>query len=64
GLRWLAIMLAPIMPVKTREMWQQLGLQTGIEDDWATSLTWGRLAANTQTTVGDALFPRLETLSE
>ena len=60
GLRWLAIMLAPFMPGKTREMWHQLGLQTGIDENWATSLNWGGLGAGTQTQLGDALFPRLD----
>ena len=60
GLRWLAIMLAPFMPAKAHEMWQQLGLETGIDDAWESSLVWGGLAATTQTAVGDALFPRLE----
>jgi len=60
GLRWLAILLAPFMPEKAREMWRQLGLQTGIDDSWEISLVWGGLAAGTQTSVGDALFPRFE----
>ena len=61
GLRWLAVMLAPFMPRKAQEMWRQLGLQTGITDNWTDTLQWGGLAANTQTAPGDALFPRLET---
>ncbi|GAC1658293.1 MAG: methionine--tRNA ligase [Vulcanimicrobiaceae bacterium] len=64
GLRWLAIMLAPIMPEKAGEMWRQLGLENGIDAPWKTSLVWGGLAAGTQTSVGDPLFPRLESPSE
>ena len=60
GLRWLAIMLAPFMPEKSREMWHQLGLESGIDAAWESTLVWGGLAANTQTSVGDPLFPRLE----
>lgn len=60
GLRWLAILLAPFMPEKAREMWRQLGLETGIDDAWESSLVWGGLAAGTQTSVGDVLFARLE----
>lgn len=60
GLRWLAILLAPFMPEKAREMWHQLGLEKGIDDAWQSTLLWGGLAAGTQTTVGNALFPRLE----
>jgi methionyl-tRNA synthetase len=61
GLRWLAILLAPFMPEKAREMWHQLGLETGIDDAWESTLVWGGLAAGTQTVVGNTLFPRLET---
>ena len=61
GLRWLAILLAPFMPEKAREMWRQLGLETGIDDPWESTLVWGGLAAGTQTSVGEVLFARLET---
>ena len=60
GLRWLAILLAPFMPEKAREMWHQLGLEAGIDDAWESTLVWGGLAAGTQTAVGDVLFARLE----
>lgn len=60
GLRFLAILLAPFMPAKTRELWHQLGLDAGIDAPWSESLVWGGLAAGTQTATGDALFPRLE----
>ena len=60
GLRWLAVLLAPVMPEKARIIWHQLGLEAGIDDEWTQSLQWGGLAAGTQTKVGEALFPRLE----
>lgn len=60
GLRFLAILLAPFMPAKTRELWHQLGLDAGIDAPWSESLVWGGLAAGTQTATGEALFPRLE----
>ena len=59
GLRWLAMLLHPVMPERTAALWAQLGLTTGIDADW-TTLRWGGLAAGTQTHVGDALFPRIE----
>ena len=60
GLRWLAVMLAPFLPERTAIMWRQLGLESGLHDDWRETLVWGGLAADTQTSLGDALFPRLE----
>ena len=60
GLRWLAILLAPFMPERAREMWAQLGVREPIDADWATALRWGGLAAGTQTAPGEALFPRQE----
>ena len=59
GLRWLAILLHPVMPERTAEMWRQLGIDAPIGADWST-LTWGGLPAGTRTHVGEALFPRIE----
>jgi len=60
GLRWLAILLAPFMPERARQMWRQLGVRAPIDADWETALRWGGLAAGTQTVPGEALFPRQE----
>ena len=60
GLRWLSLLLFPFMPAKATEMWRQLGLAGTPELQWDEELVWGRLAANTQTNPGDALFPRIE----
>jgi methionyl-tRNA synthetase len=61
GLRWLSLLLFPFMPSKATEMWQQLGLAGTPELPWDDELVWGRLAENTLTNPGAALFPRLET---
>lgn len=64
GLRFVAILVAPFMPAKAAQIWQQLG-QAGSPDVlWQDALRWGSLAANTQTAPGDALFPRLEVPAE
>ena len=60
GLRWLSMLLHPVMPERTEEMWRQLGVTSPIDDDWARALVWGGLAPGTQTRPGDALFPRIE----
>jgi methionyl-tRNA synthetase len=60
GLRWLAILLAPFMPQRARAIWQQLGMNTAIDEAWDDTLVWGGLASGTQTLPGEALFPRIE----
>ncbi len=60
GLRWLAMLLHPVMPERTAEIWRQLGIQGPMGADWSEALVWGKLEPGTQTTVGDALFPRIE----
>jgi methionyl-tRNA synthetase len=62
GLRWLAILLHPVMPERMSEMWQQIGAPGRIDEDWSSSLqAWGGLPALTQTVPGASLFPKLET---
>jgi methionyl-tRNA synthetase len=64
GLRWLAILLHPVMPERMEAMWSQLGVAGRIDEDWASSLrVWGGLAPRTRTAPGGALFPRLEVAS-
>jgi len=60
GLRWLAILLFPFMPERAAQMWRQLGSPEAIDANWDAALTWGGLAAGTQTNPGEALFPRQE----
>jgi methionyl-tRNA synthetase len=60
GLRWLAMLLHPVMPERMSEMWRQLGEPGVITANWSDALVWGRLAAGTQTHPGEPLFPRIE----
>ena len=60
GLRWLAMLLSPFMPVRAARMWEQLGMTQSIEADWDAALVWGGIAHGTQTAPGEALFPRIE----
>jgi methionyl-tRNA synthetase len=64
GLRWIAMLLAPFMPQRAREIWQQLGIRTPIDEPWDAALVWGGIAAQTQTAPGEALFPRIETVEQ
>jgi methionyl-tRNA synthetase len=64
GLRWLAILLHPVMPERMAEMWRQLGTPGRIDEDWSVSLAaWGGLAPNTRTAPSASLFPKIETAS-
>ncbi len=61
GLRWLAILLHPVMPERTSEMWQQLGAPGRIDEAWSRSLhAWGGLPPITQTQLAAPLFPKIE----
>jgi methionyl-tRNA synthetase len=61
GIRWLAILLWPFMPVKATEIWQQLALDGEPAVPWDVELRWGRLAGGTLVRPAEApLFPRLD----
>jgi methionyl-tRNA synthetase len=60
GLRWLALLTFPFMPIKATEIWAQLGLDGTPERLWRDELQWGGLGANTQTRPAEALFPRID----
>jgi methionyl-tRNA synthetase len=60
GLRLLAILLHPVMPERTEELWRRLGIRDHrVDDDWAISLA-ETIAAGTHTSLGAPLFPRVE----
>jgi methionyl-tRNA synthetase len=61
GLRWLAILLHPVMPERMEELWRRLGTSADIGADWKTSLAgWGGLEPGVEISTGDPLFPRIE----
>jgi methionyl-tRNA synthetase len=61
-LRWLSIMLFPVMPEKCNELRKQLGLPpllpTEQADLWPSA--WGGLRSGTETTAPAPLFPRFD----
>lgn len=62
GLRWLAVLLHPVMPERMEELWRRLGVADPIERDWFDALSaWGGIAPGTEIRVGEALFPRIDT---
>ena len=60
ALRWLSVLLYPVMPEASRTMWKQLGLEGGPDRIDPASLKWGELPDDT--VIGDvqAVFPRLD----
>jgi methionyl-tRNA synthetase len=64
GLRWIALLIEPVMPSIAREMWRQLGLADEPIGSWEDELAWGGLATGTVTDPAEPLFPRLEEISQ
>jgi methionyl-tRNA synthetase len=60
GLRWLAMLLHPVMPERMEEMWRQLGTPGAIDAHWSGALVWGALPSGTRAAPAEALFPRIE----
>ncbi|MCP9493673.1 MAG: methionine--tRNA ligase [Pyrinomonadaceae bacterium MAG19_C2-C3] len=63
-LRWLAVLLAPVMPDATDALWRQLGLSmdstTHAHRINPRSLKWNGLTEGTKINASEAIFPRLD----
>ena len=60
SIRQVTILLKPIMPVKTKEVWHQLGLVSDFDKVTFKELEgWGRIPSDTTVRPGEALFPRI-----
>ncbi len=59
-LRWLSVLLYPIMPGAMEELWKQLGLSDSPRNVNPVDLKWGDLKAGT--TIGEVqgIFPRID----
>jgi methionyl-tRNA synthetase len=63
ALRWLCVLLHPVMPTATAEIWNQLGLAglpKGLAQTDPAKLVWGELAAETNIGEVKPLFPRID----
>jgi methionyl-tRNA synthetase len=60
SLRWLSVLLYPVMPEASRRIWKQLGLDGAPDRVDPSTLKWGELPDGT--TIGDVqpVFPRLD----
>lgn len=59
-LRYLAVLLNPVLPDATGVLWQQLGLTGNPADVNPESLQWGALPSGTKIPETKALFPNLD----
>ncbi|MEP7075814.1 MAG: methionine--tRNA ligase [Acidobacteriota bacterium] len=59
-LRWLAVMLYPVMPESSKKIYEQIGLTEDIAKLDPSNLKWGELGAGT--TIGETVgvFPRID----
>jgi methionyl-tRNA synthetase len=59
-LRWLSVLLYPVMPEATRKIFAQIGLSEDVSKINPENLIWGELPAGTQIGETQAVFPRLD----
>lgn len=61
-LRWLAVMLHPVMPEATNSLWRQLGFKTLLENLDPLDLKWAETTAQIVTETIEGIFPRIDKL--
>ncbi|MGI8641139.1 MAG: methionine--tRNA ligase [Pyrinomonadaceae bacterium] len=59
-LRWLCVLLYPIMPEATRKIYSQIGLSEDVSKINPENLTYGELPAGTRVGETQAVFPRID----
>lgn len=59
-LRWLSIILYPVMPKATKKIYAQIGLQGDVAAIDPADLKWGELAAGTAIGETEGVFPRID----
>jgi len=59
-LRWLSVLLYPVMPTSTLEIWNQLGLSGSPGDVKATELRWAGLEEGAAIGEVKPIFPRID----
>jgi methionyl-tRNA synthetase len=58
ALRFVSVLLSPVMPEKMEELWRRLGWAPGAQ--LKDTLVWGQLQPGSVVSAGEPLFPRLE----
>ncbi|HEY6803573.1 MAG TPA: methionine--tRNA ligase [Pyrinomonadaceae bacterium] len=60
ALRWLSVLLFPVMPQSCQEIWKQLGLSGSPGEVDPVSLVWGQLEEGTAIGEVKPIFPRID----
>jgi methionyl-tRNA synthetase len=60
SLRWLSVLLYPVMPEASRAIWKQLGLDGSPSEIDPTQLRWGNLKQGAQIGEVQPVFPRMD----
>jgi len=60
SLRWLSVLLYPVMPDASKAIWSQLGLEDSPAHIDPTKLKWGELKAGTAIGNVQPIFPRID----
>jgi len=60
GLRIVALLVTPVMPVSAAEIWKRLGLKADINAASLEHFAWGELKPGTPIARGESLFPRID----
>jgi methionyl-tRNA synthetase len=60
ALRWLSVLLSPVMPFSSRAIWDQLGLEGSPAEIDPSKLKWGELREGTAIGAVQPVFPRLD----
>ena len=59
-LRWLCVLLYPVMPDAAQKIYSQVGLSEDVSKTNPENLTWGELRAGTKIGETKAVFPRID----
>ncbi len=59
-LRWLAVMLYPVMPDAAANIYRQIGLTDDVSKIDPAGLSWGGLPENTEIGESEAVFPQID----
>lgn len=64
SIRIISILIQPFMPNTSPVIWQQIGIEKGMETEWESSKIWGKLKANFKVNKGEIIFPRIDVKKE
>ncbi|HEX8922770.1 MAG TPA: methionine--tRNA ligase [Pyrinomonadaceae bacterium] len=59
-LRWLCVLLYPVMPESTQQIYEQIGLTDKLKEADPTKLVWGTLQEGTRVGEVKPIFPRID----